>query len=245
MTRPAAITPSDGSLTPFCRAITARDTAAALRLVTPELIHARVDTGDFWLAEIEHYVYGGDTALHVAAASHDVRVVRALIAAGADVAARNRRGAAPLHYAADGQPGAPGWDPAAQAGAVSALLNAGADPNATDKSGVTALHRAVRTRCAAAVAALLAGGADPARPNRSGSTPRSLATRTTGRGGSGSAAARAQQREILDLFGPTACAPLRPPLERPTQKTNARDHHPSGTGQVISIYARVCTCSSE
>jgi len=236
---------TDGSLAPFCRAIAARDTAAALRLVTPELVHARVDTGDLWLAAIEHHVYGGDTALHVAAASHDVRAVRALIAAGADVAARNRRGAAPLHYAADGRPGAPGWDPAAQAGAVTALLQAGADQNATDKSGVTALHRAVRTRCAAAVAALLAGGADPARPNRSGSTPRSLATRTTGRGGSGSAAARAQQREILDLFGPTACAPLRPPLERPTQKTNARDHHPSGTGQVISIYARVCTCSSE
>ncbi|HEX3257089.1 MAG TPA: ankyrin repeat domain-containing protein [Pseudonocardia sp.] len=211
MTRPAAVSPPDGSLTPFCRAIAARDTAAALSLVTRELAHARVDTGDFWLAAIDHYVYGGDTALHVAAASHAVRVVRALIAAGADVAARNRRGAAPLHYAADGQPGAPGWDPAAQAEAVTALLQAGADPNATDKSGVTALHRAVRTRCAAAVAALLAGGADPARPNRSGSTPRSLATRTTGRGGSGSAAARAQQREILDLLG----LPLARPSARP------------------------------
>jgi hypothetical protein len=51
------------------------------------------------------------------------------------------------------------------------------------------------------VAALLAGGADPERPNRNGSTPRALATRPTGRGGSGSPEARAQQREIVDLLG--------------------------------------------
>ena len=126
MTRPAAVSPPDGSLTPFCRAIAARDTAAALRLVTPELAHARVDTGDFWLAAIAHHVYGGDTALHVAAASHAVRVVRALIAAGADVAARNRRGAAPLHYAADGQPGAPAWRRAVTASAWAAGSQPGA-----------------------------------------------------------------------------------------------------------------------
>jgi hypothetical protein len=195
------VIPQDGSLTSFCRAIAAAAPAAALDLVTPELVHLKVGSGDFWLAEIGHYLYVGDTALHVAAACYAAQVARALIATGADVAARNRRGAAPLHYAADGQPGSPGWDPAAQAETVTVLLEAGADPNATDKSEVTALHRAVRTRCAAAVAALLAGGADPERPNRNGSTPRSLATRTTGRGGSGSAAARAQQREIVALLG--------------------------------------------
>jgi len=50
------------------------------------------------------------------------------------------------------------------------------------------------------VAALLAGGADPHRPNRNGSTPILLATRQTGRDGSGSPEARAQQREIIDLL---------------------------------------------
>jgi hypothetical protein len=92
-------------LTPFCRAVAAHDAAAALLLVTSELARLRADAGDVWLAEIGHYVYGGDTALHVAAAGHEARVDRALIAAGADVAARNRRGASPLHYAADGIPG--------------------------------------------------------------------------------------------------------------------------------------------
>jgi hypothetical protein len=49
------------------------------------------------------------------------------------------------------------------------------------------------------VATLLDGGADPARPNRNGSTPLLLATRTTGRDGSGSPEARAQQRQIIHL----------------------------------------------
>jgi hypothetical protein len=77
---------------------------------------------------------------------------------------------------------------------------AGADPNASDKSGVTPLHRAVRTRCASAVRALLDGGADARQTNSRGSTPLQLATRTTGRGGSGSAESKAQQEEIVYLL---------------------------------------------
>jgi hypothetical protein len=59
------------------------------------------------------------------------------------------------------------------------------------------LHRAVRTRCAAAVKALLDSGADARAVNRKGSTPMLLATQSTGRGGTGSVAAKAQQAEIL------------------------------------------------
>jgi hypothetical protein len=65
---------------------------------------------------------------------------------------------------------------------------------------VTPLHRAVRTRCAAAVKALMDGGADVRARNKNGSRPGDLATRNTGRGGSGSAEAKAQQREILRLL---------------------------------------------
>jgi hypothetical protein len=50
------------------------------------------------------------------------------------------------------------------------------------------------------VRALLAGGADPQLTNRRGSTPLMLATRSTGRGGSGSPEARAQQEEIVRLL---------------------------------------------
>ena len=114
--------------------------------------------------------------------------------------ARNRRGAEPLHYAADGAPGAPAWDPDAQYAIVEVLIAAGANPNAKDKSGVAPLHRAVRTRSTAAVRALLAGGADTLERNKSGSTPLHLAIQNTGRGGSGSAASHEEQTKIIRLL---------------------------------------------
>jgi ankyrin repeat protein len=94
----------------------------------------------------------------------------------------------------------PAWNPRAQSQIIAMLISAGADPNAVDKSGVAPLHRAVRNRCAAAVRALIGGGADPRAPNKSGSTPMLLATQNTGRGGSGSSEAKAQQQEILRLL---------------------------------------------
>ena len=124
----------------------------------------------YHIDRIGHYVYSGDTALHIAAASYREEIARKLIAMGADVRARNRRGAEPLHYAVDGKPGSVAWKPDAQAATVACLIEAGADPNALDKNAVTPLHRAVRTRCAAAVRALLEGGADPRRKNKNGST---------------------------------------------------------------------------
>ena len=127
-------------------------------------------------------------------------MARALLDAGADVRARNRRGAEALHYAADGSPDMSTWSPDDQAAVVACLLEAGAAPNALDKSGVAPLHRAVRTRCTGAVRALLKGGADPRLPNKSGSTPVDLASMTTGRGGSGSPAAKREQAEILRLL---------------------------------------------
>jgi ankyrin repeat protein len=83
---------------------------------------------------------------------------------------------------------------------VEFLIGAGADPNSADKGGVTPLHRAVRTRCTPAVRALLSNGADALRKNKSGSTPLHLAVQNTGRGGTGSAASREEQREIIRLL---------------------------------------------
>ncbi len=147
--------------------------------------------------------------MHLAAAAHDLSVVRLLVSKGALVGARNRRGAGPLHYAADGVPGSPVWNPEAQAAVVAFLIRAGADPNAIDKSGVAPLHRAVRTRCSAAVRALLANGADRQRKNKSGSTPLQLAVQTTGRGGSGTASAREQQQQIIALLEGATDEPTR------------------------------------
>jgi ankyrin repeat protein len=160
----------------------------------------RSSSTSYYFKEIEHYIYAGDTALHVAAAAYRTDIAKELVDHGADVSARNRRGAQPIHYATIGQPGSETWAPKAQANIVVYLLRAGADPNAADKDGVTPLHRAVRTRCAAAVGVLLANGADPRRKNGSGSTPLHLAVQNTGRGGSGTPAASEQQREIIRLL---------------------------------------------
>lgn len=147
-----------------------------------------------------HHVYVGDTALHIAAAAYQTEIARELLKRGALVRAKNRRGAEPLHYACDGQPGSPRWNPDAQAATIECLLAAGADPNAVNRNGVTPLHRAIRTRCTAAVRVLLEHGANVLQTNGNGSTPMALAARTTGRGGSGSAAARAEQQSIVRLL---------------------------------------------
>ena len=156
----------------------------------------RQDASSFFFSEIAHYLYVGDTALHLAAAAFRRPVAELLVAHGADCRAKNRRGAEPLHYAAD----ANHWDPTAQAETIAYLVSAGADTNARDKSGVAPLHRAVRTRSLPAVRALLDGGANPRAPNKAGSTPLHLAVQTTGRGGSGSEHARQQQTGIIGLL---------------------------------------------
>ena len=156
----------------------------------------RQDASTFFFSEIAHYLYAGDTALHMAAAAFRRPVAELLAAHEAACRAKNRRGAEPLHYAAD----ANHWDPTAQAETIEYLLSVGADPNALDRSGVAPLHRAVRTRSLPAVRALLDGGANPRAPNKAGSTPLHLAVQTTGRTGSGSEHSRQLQTEIIRLL---------------------------------------------
>jgi hypothetical protein len=198
------MTPARELLT-LARAIARREPAAkSLLRASPLLARTafregatRQEATAWYLVEIEHYIYAGDTLLHVAAATYDRVMARALVAVRGDVRARNRRGAEPLHYAADGGPTLHTWNPRAQADIIAYLIEAGADPNALDKSGVAPLHRAVRNRCTSAVRALLAGGADPRLENKSGSTPIDLATQTTGRGASGTPEAKREQSNIL------------------------------------------------
>jgi hypothetical protein len=110
------------------------DPAAALRLLAafPTLAHARFAAratrqaaNANHLHEIAHHLYVGDTALPIAAVAYH----RALVAMGADVRTRNRRGAEPLHYAVDRVPGQGRWNP--RAATMTYLVEMGADPNAT------------------------------------------------------------------------------------------------------------------
>jgi ankyrin repeat protein len=201
--------PGDAALLALFRAITAGDqveiarrldSARGLASRAIRIAASRQDADTYFLAPIRHYVYGGDTALHIAAAAYQRKLAESLVSNGASTRARNRRGAEPLHYAAEGSPDADHWDPDAQRGVIEYLIAAGADPNAIDKSGVAPLHRAVRTRCSAAVRALIENGASPRLMNKSGSTPLHLAVQNTGRSNSGSEAAKHEQRRVIGLL---------------------------------------------
>jgi ankyrin repeat protein len=162
------------------QAIASNDADAVGRLLTDHPVLARhraavgatrQSAGEYYLEKIEHYLYEGDTALHVAAAAYGTPAAAQLVAKGAEVRAKNRHGQEPLHYAVLGTPGSARWSPSAQTARFRLLLKSGAEPNCVDRGGVTPLHRAVRTRCSAAVCTLLECGADPKQVNKNGSTP--------------------------------------------------------------------------
>lgn len=110
------------------------------------------------------------TPLHLAARhSKDPTVIKALLNAGADLNARNKSNATPLHFAAMNECPA----------IITALLNAGANPNA-DNRYTPPLHCASRyNRNPAVLLALLNAGADLDIPNtrdRQNRTPLHYAT---------------------------------------------------------------------
>jgi ankyrin repeat protein len=155
---------------------------------------------DHLIETIPHWLYVGDTSLHLAAAALRMPVARILLEAGADPNAQNRRGATPLHYASDPRPKAGGtWDPTAQASLIELLVENGAEVDRPDRGGATALHRAVRARSVAAVRQLLASGARTAVALKKGeSLPLHLAVQPTG--ASGTAGALGEQLEIIALL---------------------------------------------
>ena len=171
-------------------------TSPALATMSLTVGATRAQAYDYFFPKISHYIYGGDSSLHMAAAAFSYPMAEVMISHGADCRARNRRGAEPLHYASDGN----GSDSQTQANVIQYLVSVGADPNAVDKSGVAPLHRAVRSRSHQAVRALLDAGANLRQPNNSGSTPLHLAVQTTGARGSGSDESRHQQELIIRLL---------------------------------------------
>src|SRR5215813_8218953 len=96
--------------------------APSLARTASDVGASRSNEAEFFFTEIAHYLYAGDTALHMAAAAFRRDVIELLVAHGADCRARNRRGAEPLHYAAD----ANRWNPTAQAEVIEYLTSIGA-----------------------------------------------------------------------------------------------------------------------
>jgi len=178
-----------------------RRTSEKLLKADPGLATALIEKPNLCHSKIFHWIYAGDTALHLAAAGYRVEIVQQLLAVGADPnASQNHRHSTPLHYAADGCVGGHVWDATRQVETLRCLIDGGANIHLQDKNGASPLHRAVRTRCTAAVRYLLKAGADPTMRNKPGSTPFHLAVQNTGRGGSGVDAAVRAQREIIKEF---------------------------------------------
>jgi ankyrin repeat protein len=184
-------------------AIVDDDVAAVRRLLRlePGLATRLIRKPKLYDSAIFHWIYVGDTPLHLAAAGYRIEIVKELLKAGADPnAARNRRRSTPVHYAADGFITGPAWDAKRQVATLRCLVEQGGCIHRPDANGATPLHRVVRTRCAVAVKFLLSSGSDPEVQNKSGSTAFHLAVQNTGRGGSGDAAAVVAQREIIEAF---------------------------------------------
>jgi hypothetical protein len=210
----ALMADDDAALLDLVRAIIGHEHARVSHAIatSPALVTTALRGGatrqhpvDWFFPEIRHYCYAGDTALHMAAAAYDATVAKQLLDAGAAVGAANRRKAQPLHYAVDGGPGLPSRTRSAQTDTIVCLAQHGADLDAHDANGTTPLLRAVRNRCADAVAALLDAGANPSLRNKRGSTAMQLAKTTSGRGGTGSPEAKAEQQRIVEILTQRSC----------------------------------------
>ena len=102
----------------------------------------------------------GRGPLHIAALANAPRLIEALVAAGADLEARDQDYMTPLHSATLANAPA----------AIAALLEAGADIEARNRFESTPLHFGLLRDSPAAVASLLEAGADPNARAENGST---------------------------------------------------------------------------
>jgi len=198
--------------------------AAVVRLLRddPTATQTRASR-DRLVKAIPHWLYVGDTGLHLAAAGLRAGVARILLESGADPNVENRRGGTPLHYACDPRPRSGGtWDPATQSSLIEMLVVHGAEVDRGDRGGATALHRAVRARSVEAVRQLLALGARTDRVLKARrSSPLHLAVQSTG--ASGTAQTLGDQLEIVGLLLRHGADPAAADTEGRTPADRARN----------------------
>lgn len=110
---------------------------------------------------------GGDSPLHLAAATNQTNLVTFLLKNGADVNSRNTNGFTPLHWSA--------FQGYKEVSAI--LLNHGASVNVKDKSSSTPLHQAAHSGRANVVPLLVSRGANVDLKTKDNLTARDIASR--------------------------------------------------------------------
>src|SRR5882724_5675935 len=99
------------------QAILADDHFLVVKLLEADrsLAIRHIESPRLYNSKILHWIYVGDTALHLAAAGYRDKIAQTLLANGADPnAAANHRRSGPLHYATDGYSVGSAWDPKRQ-----------------------------------------------------------------------------------------------------------------------------------
>lgn len=190
------------SLIDLARMIDAGQWEKAIRLVGPETAHLRFENDLLLEKTTLHWLYRGDHALQLFAATHLVHRLgpkRKFFSALVNMA-QNRRGLSPLHVACDAVVDHPGYRPADQVKSIGALLAMGASPDTLDKNKKTPLERAIRCRSCAAVKALLQGKTAFHPDPRLKKSIQVLLTHSTGRGFSGMPAAQLNLARIRKLL---------------------------------------------
>src|SRR5262245_54622410 len=170
---------------PIFEAVLGSDEAVAQLLSkSPALSQVRVGQ-DHLVETIPHWLYVGDTPLHLAAAALRIAAARLLLASGANANAENRRRATPLHYACDPRPKSSGKKvPAKNEEFLELVVQHIVKIDQVGRGGSTALHRAVRGWSPAAVVQLLKACARvEIRLGKRGSTPIHLSVQSTGASG--------------------------------------------------------------
>ena len=138
-------------------------------------VNATLDDLDFVLrcgVDVNAKIEGSDGPLHIASWVDNSELVRALIAAGANIELRRRSGSTPLHSASGN---------GRSFETVEALLQAGANPGVVDNKQWTPLHYSAQWATdPEVIRALLDAGADIEAKDNDGNTPLHMAAKGEG-----------------------------------------------------------------
>src|SRR5262249_11224825 len=145
---------------PIFEAVLESDEAVAQLLrISPDLSQARVGQ-DHLVETIPHWLYVGDTPLHLAAAALRTGAAKLLLESGANAHAAIGRGRSWLSSASETRRNSGvTFDPAQHGEVIELAVQHGAIAEQVDDAGASALHRAVRARSPPAVRQLLKAGA--------------------------------------------------------------------------------------